>query len=175
MDGFVDRMERLTIKVASPDRAVRATYTVRDGLAVELAPGATAGGDDRALGASVTAAVDGVLRGYHQVVTKLLDEDGVSDPWDKADPKQVDQARAHAAKVADISVSVASGRNVVKAEIAAGGGLAVRIRPGTLRRLDLSDEQLEVELNQAVTDAMRELSAAKKKAFRETYAFDQLR
>lgn len=174
---FFDRMERLTIKVNSPNGSVRALYTTHGGVSVELRPDAIKEHTDQSLAGEVTAAVRGVLSGYNQAINTLLrDEGAIGVPYDASDPEQVDKAENYVKRVSDIHVKVVSQRGYAKAEvIPEDPSIRVGVRPGTLDRLDVSVEQLTVEINEVITRALEEHREARHAEHKKLYEVDYLK
>ena len=150
-DTFIGRMNRMTINGTSADRTVTVTYTIADGYRFELDKNRIAKHTEESLAGAIKAAVRGVNTGYAKGV---LTGGGEPLPVEPADPGQRRRLRRIAAARAEVVVRQTSPRGYVKVKLHGPSGIDVRIRPGTLGRLDIGSTELAAETTAAWNAAL---------------------
>lgn len=152
MTGFIDHMEAMSVNVTSPDGSVHGNYTTRFGTKVSFGRRGSAGHSDASLAEQVTAVLGGVAKGFGRAFRIVEERTGTAAPvTDDRPPSK--RRRGYGEALADVDVRTTSPRGCVRARFSGTDGMAVRVRPGTVGRMDLDDRQLLAEINAAVTEA----------------------
>lgn len=166
MTGFRQRLERLHIKVGSPRGTVWAQYRVSDGIKVALVGNGTREMTESLLEAEIVAAVNGVYRAYASALREISPSTG--EAVVSANSRRYREALASLVADAD------SPRGLVRTRFRGLDSFEIRIRPQTLGRFDLSDEQLETELNAAIAAAMDQYGRKRLAAYQKAFISDHI-
>lgn len=151
MEYFLDKLERLKIRVKSPTGLVIGGFSVTSGLEVEFSK-PLRDVEPTLVQEELDAAINALIAGSRHGVNSLLGE-----KWTEANGNPRDPAR-QAVNEAErkILVQVRSRRNNVLVQIRGTEEFSVRLRPGITVRLDMNEQALAAEINSAIGQATQE-------------------
>ncbi|MEV0647896.1 hypothetical protein AB0I28_21775 [Phytomonospora sp. NPDC050363] len=154
MGIVTERVERMNIKVASPDGSVRATLAFR-GLSVRIKPGTAELHNERSLTVQVEAVLASAFTGYERAVEMIRSEvAGGRRPPNLEDLPEEHPRRRLDAEASRLTVTAYSAEDYVSLTWRGKKDFTVELRPGTVRRL--TEGELAEELNSALADAARQ-------------------
>ena len=158
MDDFETRMERMRIRVTSPDGTVRGTLEGAGGeVRVEFAPRSLAGHTEASLAVQLSAMLGAVERAYSRTLAALVEASaGPAVPLEELDPDVREWRERYESAAAKVSVTGHSPNEHVRARITGEAGMEFRIRPGSLDPRRLSEASLAEEINTVIADVRRE-------------------
>lgn len=154
---FHDLFEKMTISVTSPDRTVSATYTGRNGLLIAFRPGTLDRHDETSLAVQIEHALTGVNAGYGNGLEHIRRERGIPPTPTRLRDTNLSRNRHKFEQAAyELKAYATSPMGFVKVRIASNHQVSVRIQPGALQRMEMSEERLATELNTALSEAGRD-------------------
>lgn len=167
MGEFLDGLNAIASEAASADRTVRVTKGRTD-FTIALYPRIHEVHDDGSLGDAITDTVAAVRRHYADSIRALLRRTSRRAP-DRPDPDRDERRREYLEALAEIVVKQRSPRDIVRMRIRGDGAFGLKLKTGTLRRIDLGVDALANEINAVVNDGMRqyhrELRAVQKRFY----------
>lgn len=170
LDEAFDALERMTVKVRSPDGTVRATCSLLTGIDVKFAPTVPCSHTESSLGEQVSQTFAGVRTAMGRGVVTMVTQVVASD----ADRSAADDERAaeYEAQVRKFEETVTSPRGMVKVTVRGQGEVSVRFRPGILNSLNASVEVLEQETVTALRLASERMEKRQRDAHSEHFDSD---
>ncbi|CAM3560961.1 hypothetical protein [Stackebrandtia soli] len=153
MGALADSVRRINITATSPDGSVTARMTADRTIDIAFGAEALRRHTDASLAKAAEEAVNGGLRGFQKALSTVY-EKRYGKALDFELPKNAPPANRRIHELSgELSVAETSPRGYVKVGVGQRGRVQVRIRPGTVDRLDVSAEQLQTELNSAIAAA----------------------
>lgn len=153
---LVERLRRIRISAVSPKKLVAAT--VEDGEHVTIRCGSTVPGpgDETVVAREVVAVIARLKSGYDEAFKKIMADHVVQQPPSRGRRERLTKRQEALAEAYDtIALVTTSPRRFVKARIQGTGALEVKLRPGAIGRLDLSNGQLFDEINATISDVLQ--------------------
>lgn len=151
-EAFAQLVDNLCIKGTSSDGSVTVTLTIREGMSVELATDVKKRHDDTTLAKAITTTLRGVLSGYSTTIDRTFVPEPDSEPRLTPNRESWERRLRFATEASKVDVETASPRQLVKTRMDRDG-VQVRIRPGTLSRIDIGLSQLTTDINKSVAEA----------------------
>lgn len=170
MDDFATRMKRLSVEVASPDRTVRARYSIAEGITVECRRDAASIHGDSSLGSQLGQAVTGVYIGRQRAIDAIMATQRT--PGVRPNRRETAATRARRsfqAEAALIVVNADSTGGRVRVELSGDGRARVAIRPGTLDDFGFDIGRFNAEVGATVRAAAIDLSARRQVVRRKAF------
>jgi len=169
---FHDFLERMKVNVTSPDRTVSAGYSGRGGITVSFRQGAFTRHDEASLVTQIDHALDGVTTGFDSGMSHIYKARGIQPPPTEPTGTRTSRYRQRFRELAyELKSYATSPLGCVKVRISNNHRINVRIAPGTLNRMDMTEERLASELLSALTEASRDYST-KRRDLRDTVYAD---
>ncbi|MGH8875900.1 MAG: hypothetical protein ACRD0P_00915, partial [Stackebrandtia sp.] len=137
------------------DKTVSVTYTIRDGYKFSLDKDRLSKHNEESLADAVKAAAKGANAGYSKSVLTGGRADGTPPP-EPFDPVERKRLRRVAEELEELVVRQKSPRGIVQVKLIGRSEIDMRIRPGTLRRMDISHTDLASELTTVWNTALSE-------------------
>lgn len=166
IDEAFERLERMTIKVASPDRSVSAKYNLVQGIALEFDARALRNHDEKTLGEQVRHTIMSVNRGYNTGVETVVSQ-AMPDTKPDESPEAARRRARYRDAIARLDEEAVSPRGLVKVRLVGGGELTVRYKPGVLSGVGANPDSLAAETVAAVNSAIDAVDRKRRQLARE--------
>lgn len=153
--SFAEQSDRIRVTAKSPDGSVTALLDRATGVRVELAPGTERDHSEESLARQVAAALTGAAAGGATGLDKVNQHHGGARPETVATGPQAEYLDRLKQRLSEVEVRSLSPRGYVQIGYRGASGFDIRIEPGALRRRGVDAEQLTVEINTALQQALR--------------------
>ncbi|ADD44996.1 hypothetical protein [Stackebrandtia nassauensis] len=162
---FSELMDRLRIKVASPDGTVKLRFDSK-GAAIVLTEGCLERHSEQSLAAAVDRCLESLSRAYDSAKDGIFDKSGGAPAVERRGVRKDDRLERYWAELAAIRVQGISSRGFVTMERVQGRVTTV-VAPRALTRCNTGD--MEAELNGALSEVSQRYSAAVTAAYCREY------
>lgn len=166
--GFLSDWDRIEVKVTSPDRSVRGTYTPATGMRVEFHAEALRRHGETSLVEQIKAVVDGLNQGNNRALRAVLEKHGTVFGGEP-DPDTRRRDELFDKEVQAIEVAQASHSDTVRVRVTGNGELDMKIRPGSLGNLGMDGDKLANEVNTVLNDALNALGTRRQAIYRHVH------
>ena len=169
-DDFIAKLDRMTIKVDSPDSSVRATYNLHDGIRIEVKERLLKGHTEESLADQVTNAVSGIQSGFGKAMNTIVAE---SDPRSLKEDHELTPGelrhREYSRQIVALNELGISDRDDIRIRMYGNGYFAVKFAVGTLARMGTTAKYLSDALTETINSTIDGIGNKRSEIYRKIY------